>query len=85
MNSNFSGFAFMEFILNQYKILLASCFRFSNTVFKFVPQDYKVSSAKLQISDFSMTKNKSFINMLNNKGPSMKPCGIPCIKSDHLL
>ena len=41
--------------------------------------------AKLQMSDFSMTKNKSFINMLNNKGPSMEPCGIPCLISDHWL
>ena len=86
MNRNFSGFAFMKLVFNQYKSLLASCFRFSNTVFKFAPQEYKVlSSAKLQISDFSMTKNKSFINMLNNKGPSMEPCGIPCLISDHLL
>ena len=60
----------MELILNHYKSLQASCLRFSNTVFKFAPQEYKVLlSAKLQKSDFSMTKNKSFINILNNKGP----------------
>ena len=77
---------FMELILNQYKSLLASCSRFSNTVFKFAPQEHKVlSSAKLQISDFSMAKNRSLINMLNNKGPSMETCGIPCLISDHLL
>ena len=68
---------FYGIILNQYQRLLASCFRFSNTVFKFPPQDYKVlSPAKLQILDFFMTTNKSFIIMLNNKGPSMEPCGI---------
>ena len=34
--------------------------RFSNTVFKLAPQEYKaLSSAKLEISDFSMTKNKA--------------------------
>ena len=61
MNSNFSGFAFMELVLNQYKSLLALCSTFSDTLFKFATQEYKVlSSAKLQISDFSMTKNKSF-------------------------
>ena len=76
----------MELILSQYKRLRASCLRFSNTVSKFAPQECKVlSSAKLQISDFSMTKNKSFINILNNKGPSMEPCGIPCLNSDYLL
>ena len=74
----------MELILDQYKSLLASCFKFSNTVFKFVPQEYKVlSSAKLQISNFPMTKNKSFINILNNKGPSMEPSRIPRLISDH--
>ena len=75
----------MELVLNQYKSLLALCTRFSDTLFKFAPQEYKVlSSAKLQISDFSMTKNRSFINMLN-KGPSIEPCGIPCLISDHSL
>ena len=68
----------MELILNQYKSLAskslkASCFRFFNTVLKFTPQESKLlSSAKFQISDFSMTKDKSFINILNNKGPSME-------------
>ena len=86
MNSNFSGFAFMELVLNQYKSLLALCSTFSDTLFKFATQEYKVlSSAKLQISDFSMKKNRSFINMLNNRGSSMEPCGIPCLISDHLV
>ena len=76
----------MELILNQYKSLLASCSRFPNTVFKCAPHKYKVLlSAKLQLSDFSMTKYRSFINMLNNKGHGMEPCGIPCLISDHLL
>ena len=35
----------MELILNQYKSLLASCFRLSNTVFKFASQAYKVLSS----------------------------------------
>ena len=44
-----------------------------------------LSSAKLQISDFS-TKNKiSLINILNNNGPNVETCGIPWEISDHLL
>ena len=44
-----------------------------------------LSSAKLQISNFS-TKNKmSLINMLNNGGPSIDPWVIPRRISDYLL
>ena len=75
----------MELILNQHKSLRASCFRFCNSVFKFAPQECKVLSSKLQISDFSMTKHKWFTNISNNKGLSIEPCGIPCLISDHLL
>ena len=50
------------------------------------PHEYIVlSSAKLQISDFS-TKNKiSLMNILNNRGLNIEPCGIPRQISDHLL
>ena len=73
MNWNFSGFAFVKLISNQYKSLLASCVRFSNIVFKFAPQEYKVlSSAKLKIVDFPMTKRKSFKNICKHSGISIK-------------
>ena len=39
---------------------------------------YKVlSSAKLQMSDLRFENKRSFINMLNNIGPSIEPCGTP--------
>ena len=44
-----------------------------------------LSSAKLQTSDFIMEKNKSFTKMLNNKGPSIHPCGTPVSISRHEL
>ena len=63
----------MELILNQYKSSLVSCVRFSNIVFKFAPQEYKVlSSAKLKIVDFPMTKRKSFKNICKHSGISIK-------------
>ena len=41
------------------------------TISMFFPTLYSVlSSAKLQTPDFLINKNKSFINMLNSKGPS---------------
>ena len=47
-----------------------------------------MSSAKLQISDFSTEKKISLINILNNllnNGPDIEPCGIPPQILDHLL
>ena len=42
-------------------------------------------SPKLQISDFP-TKNKiSLMNISNNNGPHIEPCGIPRQTLDHLL
>ena len=42
------------------------------------PHEYIVlSSAKLQISDFSMKKKISLMNILNSRGPNIEPCGIP--------
>ena len=49
------------------------------------PHEYAVlSSAKLQISDFSTKKKISFMNILNNS-PNIEPWGIPRQISDHLL
>ena len=67
----------MFFILHiKYSLILGKSF----------PHVYIVlSSAKLQISDFS-TKNKiSLINILNNNGPNVEPCDTPRQISDHLL
>ena len=48
----------------------------------FYPTLYSVLlSAKLQILDFLVNKNKSFINIFKNKGPSKDPCGTPLITS----
>ena len=42
------------------------------------PHEYMVlSSAKLQISDFSTKKKISLMNILNNSAPNIEPCGIP--------
>ena len=42
------------------------------------PHEYIVlSAAKLQISDFSMKKKTSLMNILNNNGSNIEPCGIP--------
>ena len=50
------------------------------------PHEYTVlSSAKLQISDFSTKKKISLMNILNNSGPNIEPWGIPWQISDHLL
>ena len=70
-----SGFCLHGIYFKLIQSLLASCSRFPNTVSKFAPQEYKVlSTAKLQISDFSMTRNKPFINIMNNRGASMESC-----------
>ena len=36
-----------------------------------------LSSAKLQIFVFSIKRKRSLINMLNNNGSNIKPCGTP--------
>ena len=47
------------------------------------PHEYIVlSSAKLQISDFSMKKKILLMKILNNSGPNIEPCGIPRQISD---
>ena len=43
---------------------------------KFLSHEYRVlSSAKLHISDFSIKKNISFMNILNCSGPNIDPSG----------
>ena len=51
-----------------------------------LPHEYIVlSSAKLQISDFSLKKKISLMNILNNNAPNIESCDIPSQISDHLL
>ena len=53
---------------------------------RFFLHDYTVlSSAKFQISDFSTKTKVSSMNILNNSGLNVEPCGIPWQISDHLL
>ena len=50
------------------------------------PHEYTVlSSAKLQISDFSTKKEMSLMNILNNSGSNIEPWDIPRQIKDHLL
>ena len=50
------------------------------------PHEYTVlSSAKLQISDFSTEKKTTLMNILNNSGPNIEPWDIPQQIPDHLL
>ena len=44
-----------------------------------------LSSAKLQISDFSTKTKILLMNILNINGPNIEPCGIPWQISNHLL
>ena len=82
INRNFPTLAFNEFILNQSKIFFMSTVRFSFMRNKFLSHEYRVlSSAKFHISDFSIKKNISFMNILNTRGPNIGPWRIPHI--DH--
>ena len=42
--------------------------------------DKVVSSAYIIKSNFSVDSQKSFIYMINNKGPRIDPCGTPIVK-----
>ena len=84
INWNFPAFAFNEFVLNQNKIAFTSNIRFSLTRNKFLLHKYRVlSSARLYISDFSVKKNISFMNILNSSGANIDPWGIPRTSSDQ--
>ena len=86
INWNFLALALNEFVLNQNKIFFISNVRFSSMRNKFLSNEYRVlSSAKLHIPDFSIKKNTSFMNILNNSEPNIDPWGIPWRTSDQLL
>ena len=44
-----------------------------------------LSSAKLQIFVFSIKIKRSLINMLNNNGPKIEPCGTPLFHTNHYM
>ena len=78
INWNFPALAFNELVLNQSKIFFVPNVRFSSMRNKFLSHEYRIMlSAKLHISDFSIKKNISFINILNCSGPNIDPWGIP--------
>ena len=78
INWNFPALAFNDFVLNQNKIFFKSNIRFSLMRNKFLSHEYRVlPSAKLYISDFSINKNISFINILNSSGSNIDSWGIP--------
>ena len=55
---------------------------FNNCVCKFDKNNNKNLNKKM---DFSAKKKISLMNILNNNGPNIEPCGIPQQISDHLL
>ena len=78
INWDFPALAFNEFVLNQNEIFFISNIRFSLMSNKFLSHEYRVwSSAMLHISDFSIKKNISFMNILNSSRPNIDPWGIP--------
>ena len=53
---------------------------------RFPSHEYRVLPlAKLHISDFSIKKNKSFVNILNSSRPNIDPWGISLGTTDQLL
>ena len=70
----FPGLAFNEFSLNQFNIPFVSKIRFSLISVNHSSREYKVlSSAKFEISDYSIMMNMSLINILNKIGPKIDP------------
>ena len=81
-NWNFPALALIELILNQWRRFLTSCSRLLRIKERLLPWEYKVlSSAKLQMSDFSATRKMSLRKILKSKGPNIEPWRIPhCVK-----
>ena len=86
INWNFPALALNEFVLNKYKIFFISNVRFYLMRNKFLSHEYRVlSSVKLHISDFSIKKNISFMNILSSSGPNIDPWGIRRRTSDQSI
>ena len=78
MNRNFPGLSFQEFELKHFDMLLIVHTKFFLVLGRSFLHEYiLLSSAKLQISDFSAKNKISLMNMLNNNGPNSEPCLIP--------
>ena len=83
INWSFPALAFNEFVLNQNKLFFISSARFSLMYNKLLSHEYRVLLlAKLHISDFSINRNTSFMNVLNTSGPNIDPSKIPPRTSD---
>ena len=83
INWNFPALAFNKFVLNQNKLFFISNVRFSLMHNKLLSHEYRVLLlAKLHISDFSINRNTSFMNILNTSGPNIDPSKIPPRTSD---
>ena len=83
---NFDGLATISLSLSHFIALFVSISSLKEMVSNSFPQAYRVvSSAKLQISVSLMKRSKSLIKILKRIGPSIDPCGIPRIISNHSL
>ena len=86
INWNFLEFALKELILNEYRSLFISCSRLFRITGRLLPWETKVlSSAKLQMPDFSTTRKMSLIKILKSKGPNIEPWEIPWMISAQSL
>ena len=84
INWNFWGLAFSELALNQFKTMVMSCSKQFSITDRLGLDLYKVlSSAKLQMSDFSINIMRLFIKILNMRGRRIEPWGIPVKISIH--
>ena len=73
-----SGVCTMQFESNHFRKFSMSASKHFATSPMFSPEAYNIlPSAKLHIVYFSIHNIRSFINILNNKGPRIEPCGIP--------
>ena len=80
------GSAFNELTLNQFKTIVMSCCKQFSTIDRLGLDLYKLlSSAKLQMSDFSINIMRSLMKILNMRGPRIEPLGIPVKVSIHSL
>ena len=78
MALNFSALAIMWFSVNQLVAFCESSSKHLTTILDVLACAYSVlSSAKLYISVFLKMSTKSFMNILNNIGPRIDPCGTP--------
>ena len=75
---NLSGLIIILFWENHLNAFWDSVVRISNSnVRDFANDDNILSSAKLCTDAFLMEKEKSFLNALDNIGPTIEPCGTP--------